>query len=243
MKKWCNAFTTTTSLIHDISSRSRRNMVDRPVVKIKDNATVIKSIMDLIYGFQSSRLVFSAIELGVFEYFHQSDCPKTAKDVSEHLSTNTGATFRFLDALVGLGVLSCEIPDCDNSEKVTYTNSADTEQFLIASSPDSIVPLIKSSALVYPMFMHLEWAVREGCSQWKRVMPNLPGDFFKKVYENEEKMIEFMGCMHGTLRQSRSWILTSFDLSEYKTICDLGGKLYLSLPCYSRFMFLVCFFG
>lgn len=201
-------------------------MVDKSVGKIKDNAGVIKSTMDLIYGFQSSRLVFSAIELGIFEYFHQSNCPQTARDVSENLSTNIAATFRFLDALVGLGFLCCEIPDDKNSEKVTYTNSADTEQFLITSSPDSIVPLAKSSAIVYPMFMHLEWAVREGKSQWERVMSNFPGDFFQKVYQSEEKMVEFMGCMHGTLRQSRSWILQSFDLSEYNTICDLGGKLY-----------------
>ena len=204
-------------------------MVDTELNTVIDNANAIKPVMDLIYGFQSSRLVFSALELGVFECFHQSDCPQTAKDVSDQLSTNPGATVRFLDALVGLGVLNCEIPSDKNAEKVIYSNSSGTEQFLVASSPDSIVALARSSVLVYPMFMHLESAVREGTSQWKRVLQNFPGDFFQKVYQSEEKMVEFMGCMHGTLRQSRSWILQAFDLSQYSTICDLGGKFYFNI--------------
>ena len=52
-------------------------------------------------------------------------------------------------------------------------------------------------------------------------------DMFEKgsgFHSSEEKQYSFMQCMHMFSRMDCPHVIEAFDLSEFDTACDLGGK-------------------
>lgn len=48
--------------------------------------------------------------------------------------------------------------------------------------------------------------------------------FKDAVYDNQEAKLRFMGAMHSIARVTAKAVATAFDLSRFKTACDLGGE-------------------
>lgn len=44
------------------------------------------------------------------------------------------------------------------------------------------------------------------------------------VYYNQEVKLRFMNAMHSIAKVTGRDVATAFDLSGFKTACDLGGK-------------------
>lgn len=48
--------------------------------------------------------------------------------------------------------------------------------------------------------------------------------FKDAVYDNQEVKLRFMTAMHSIARVTGKAVATAFDLSRFKTACDLGGE-------------------
>jgi acetylserotonin N-methyltransferase len=144
--------------------------------------------------------MFAAVELGVFDGERPADC----KDLA-----------RLLDACVALGLLE--------KRGDAYVNTPEAEKFLRSDSPDTLTGYIRySNSALYPMWGHLEDAVREGAPRWKQTF-GWDGPIFSHFFRTPDAMREFQKGMHGFGRLSSPAVVEAFDLSRFHRLVDLGG--------------------
>lgn len=162
--------------------------------------TTCNSVLDLIEAFRRSKTMFAAVELGIFDGRRPTDCQELG---------------RLLDACVSLGLLE--------KTGAAYVNTPEADKFLRSDSPDTLTGYIRySNAVLYPMWAHLEDAVREGTHRWKQTY-GWDGPIFSSFFKTEESMREFMKGMHGFGRLSSPAVVAAFDLSGFHRLVDLGG--------------------
>jgi acetylserotonin N-methyltransferase len=160
-------------------------------------------IIDLIEAFRRSKTMFAAVELGVFEGARPSGCKELP---------------RLLDACVALGLLE-KRPGEDNA----YVNTPVADKYLRADSPDSLAGYIHySNEALYPMWAHLEDAVREGTPRWKQTF-GVEGGIWAGYFRTEQTKRNFLKGMHGFGRISSPPVAAAFDLSRFHRLIDLGG--------------------
>ena len=108
--------------------------------------TTPDKIIELIEAFRRSKTMFAAVKLGIFEGARPADCKELA---------------RLLEACVALGLLE--------KREGIYFNTPQSDKYLRSDSPDSLAGYIQySNEALYPMWEHLEDAVREGTPRWKQ---------------------------------------------------------------------------
>ncbi len=157
-------------------------------------------VLDLIEAFRRSKTMFAAVELGIFDGRRATDCKELP---------------RLLDACVALGLLE--------KHGDHYVNSAVAEKYLRSASPDTLSGYIRySNSALYPMWAHLEDAVREGRHRWKQTF-GLDGPIFSHFFRTEEAMRDFQRGMHGFGQLSSPAIVAAFDLAGFRRLVDLGG--------------------
>jgi acetylserotonin N-methyltransferase len=158
------------------------------------------NILELIDAFRRSKTMFAAVELGIFEGTRPADCK---------------ALPRLLDACVALGLLE--------KRDGVYVNTPESDKYLRSDSPDSLTGYIHySNDALYPMWAHLEDAIREGTPRWKQTF-GLEGGIFSGFFRTEESKREFLKGMHGFGRISSPAVAAAFDLSRFHRLIDLGG--------------------
>ena len=110
-----------------------------------------RTVLDLIEGFRRSKTMYAAVSLGVFDRL--ADGPADAFALTPTGSVDTMT--RLLDACVALGLL--------RKEGERYENTEVAATYLSRSSPGTLAGYIGySNTVLYPMWGHLEDAVREG---------------------------------------------------------------------------------
>jgi acetylserotonin O-methyltransferase len=162
--------------------------------------TTSKNVLDLIDAFRHSKTMFAAVELGIFDGKRPQDCKELG---------------RLLDACVSLGLL----------EKTgdVYSNTAEADKYLRSHSPDTMAGYVRySNDVLYPMWGHLEDAVREGSHRWKQTF-DFEGPIFSHFFRSDEAMREFQRGMHGFGRLSSPAVVAAFDLNRFHRMIDLGG--------------------
>jgi acetylserotonin O-methyltransferase len=162
--------------------------------------TTSNIVLDLIEAFRRSKTMFAAVELGIFDRKRPADYR---------------ALTRLLDACAALGLLA------KNGDQ--YVNTPDADKYLRSDSPDSLTGYIRySNHVLYPMWGHLEDAVREGSHRWKQTF-DLDGPIFSHFFRTEEAMRDFQRGMHGFGCLSSPAVVAAFDLSQFRRLVDLGG--------------------
>jgi acetylserotonin N-methyltransferase len=157
-------------------------------------------ILELIDAFRRSKTMFAAVKLGIFEGARPADCAGLP---------------RLLDACVALGLLE----KCDG----VYVNTAESNKYLRSDSPDALNGYIHySNDALYPMWAHLEDAVREGTPRWKQTF-GVEGGIFSGFFRTEESKCEFLKGMHGFGRLTSPAVAAAFDLGRFRRLIDLGG--------------------
>ena len=193
--------------------QSRKEIVVPPPIPDK--------IQDLIFAFRESKALFAACELGIFDLLHDSKAPQSAEEIAAKMKTEPDATIRLMDTLVALELLQ----KTKQGESWLYTNTKMASQFLTQSSPDSVYGYIKhSNKLLYPLFGNLESAVRVGSNQWMRTFGLSSEEVWKAEYSTEEARLRFLRARHSTSRHFCHAVVKAFDLSEFHSCCDLGGR-------------------
>src|SRR5207249_4366816 len=125
-------------------------------------------IIDLMYAFRTSKVMFTAVRMGVFDRLERG--PAGADVLAGELSANADALERLLDACAGLGLLE----KCDSK----YTNSPLASAYLCRSAAGTLAGYVMfSDQALYPMWGNLEDAVREGSNRWRQTF-DIGGNMF-----------------------------------------------------------------
>ncbi|KAL2081336.1 hypothetical protein ACEWY4_023189 [Coilia grayii] len=179
-------------------------------------------VVELMDGFKASKALFTACKLNVFDVLSDSK-ELSAKEVAKRIKASEEGSTRLLDACVSLGLLERRTHEEDGG--LVYSNTEEASRFLVAGGPLSLHGyILHCNELVWPLFTHLECAVREGANQYERAFGKKSEDLFQDAYyKKEEVKLRFMNAMHSIAKVTAKDLATAFDLSMFKTVCDVGG--------------------
>ncbi|NXV81330.1 ASML protein, partial [Atlantisia rogersi] len=172
-------------------------------------------ILELMDGFRASKALFVASKLKMFDHL-KSKGPLKAVDVANEVGTSVCGTERLLDACAALGLLEKTPQGYSNTDSANTYLASDGEYSLHGY-------IIHSNDHLWPLFTHLESAVKEGSRQNHRAFGKKTEDLFKDCYESPEAKQRFMAAMHSLARLTARDLATAFDLSQFESACDLGG--------------------
>ncbi|XP_069035058.1 probable bifunctional dTTP/UTP pyrophosphatase/methyltransferase protein isoform X2 [Lepisosteus oculatus] len=177
-------------------------------------------IANLLDGFKASKVLFAASKLKVFDLLSHPEGLRAA-EVAEKIPASVVGTERLLDAAVSLGLLE----KSRQGDSVVFKNTEEASRYLVSTSEYSLHGYIMHcNDHVWPLFGHLEHAIREGTSQNERAFGKKSDRLFEDTYyDTKEKTLRFMNAMHSIAKVTAGDVATAFDLSHFKTACDLGG--------------------
>ncbi|XP_047456211.1 probable bifunctional dTTP/UTP pyrophosphatase/methyltransferase protein [Mugil cephalus] len=181
----------------------------------------LKRIGELIDGFKASKALFTATKLRVFDLLHSSPGLDAAQ-VAQEIRASVKGTERLLEACESLGLLKSKDRTC---RKPAYENTDLATCFLRSDAAFSLHGyILRCNDTVWPLFSHLESAVQEGSSLREKAFSETAEDTFQEAgNDSREVKLRFMKAMHGVAKVTGTTVATAFDLSGYKTACDLGG--------------------
>ncbi|XP_041324381.1 probable bifunctional dTTP/UTP pyrophosphatase/methyltransferase protein isoform X2 [Pyrgilauda ruficollis] len=172
-------------------------------------------ILELMDGFRASKALFVASKLKIFDHLKDKG-PVKAVDIANDVGASVCGTERLLDACASLGLL----------EKTPqgYSNTDSANTYLTSDGKYSLHGyIIHSNDHLWPLFTNLESAVKEGSRQNHRAFGKKADDLFKDYYHSQEAKQRFMAAMHSIAHLTARDVATAFDLSQFKSACDLGG--------------------
>ncbi|NWV80549.1 ASML protein, partial [Dasyornis broadbenti] len=178
-------------------------------------AKLPSKILELMDGFRASKALFVASKMKIFDHLKDKG-PMKAVDIANDVGASVCGTERLLDACATLGLL----------EKTPqgYSNTDSANTYLTSDGKYSLHGyIIHSNDHLWPLFTNLESAVKEGIRQNHRAFGKKTDDLFKDYYHSQEVKQRFMAAMHSIAHLTARDVATAFDLSQFKSACDLGG--------------------
>uniref|UniRef100_A0A8C5E7K4 Acetylserotonin O-methyltransferase-like n=1 Tax=Gouania willdenowi TaxID=441366 RepID=A0A8C5E7K4_GOUWI len=177
----------------------------------------IERIMELLDGFKASKALFTASKLGLFDLLHSTP-GLAAAQVAQQIKASVKGTECLLEACASLGLLKA-------CQRAVYENTELAERLLRSDASFSLLGYIEHcNDTIWPLFSHLESAVLEGTPQHGKAFSKKNKDLSQKTCSNSREVKRrFMNAMDSIAKVTGKTIATAFDLSAYKTACDLGG--------------------
>ncbi|XP_075592987.1 putative bifunctional dTTP/UTP pyrophosphatase/methyltransferase protein isoform X2 [Balearica regulorum gibbericeps] len=183
---------------------------------VSESAAKLPSkILELMDGFRASKALFVASKMKIFDHLKDKG-PLKAVDIANEVGTSVCGTERLLDACAALGLLEKTPQGYSNTDSANTYLTLDGEYSLHGY-------IIHSNDHLWPLFTNLESAVKEGSRQNHRAFGKKAEDLFKDYYCSQEVKQRFMAAMHSIAHLTARDVATAFDLSQFKSACDLGG--------------------
>lgn len=197
--------------------------VAQPINSLSADPSVV---IGLIEGFRASKVMFVAVSLGIFDLLERA--PASAANLASELGCQSEPLERLLDASVGLGLL--------HKQEDKYRNQAAASTYLCRANQNTLVGyILYSDKALFPLWAHLENAIREGGPQWEQAF-HQKGSIFDHFFRTDEAMQTFLNGMHGFGLLSSPRVVSAFDLSPYKKMVDLGGATgHLAIAACQRY--------
>ncbi|XP_008165618.1 probable bifunctional dTTP/UTP pyrophosphatase/methyltransferase protein isoform X3 [Chrysemys picta bellii] len=173
-------------------------------------------IVELMDGFRASKALFVASKLKVFDLL-KDKCILKAVDVANKIEASVCGTERLLDACASLGLLE--------KTHQGYSNTDSANTYLVSDREYSLHGyIIHCNDRLWHLFTHLEAAVKEGTMQTHQAFGKETEDLFQdSCYHSVEAKQRFMTAMHNLAKLTARDVATAFDLSPFRSVCDLGG--------------------
>jgi O-methyltransferase domain/Dimerisation domain len=167
-------------------------------------------ILQLGLAFWGSKTLLSAVELGLFSEL--ANGALTMNELGERLGIHPRARRDFLDALVALGMLT--------REGERYANTVETDLFLDRGKASYLGGMLEmANARLYPFWGWLTEALRTGQPQNEA---RTGGNFFAALYEEPERLRQFLHAMTGLSMGASVEIAKRFPFAEYESLVDMG---------------------
>jgi acetylserotonin N-methyltransferase len=170
-------------------------------------------VVDLIEAFRRSKIMFTAVSLGVFDVLEGK--PANAATLAAELRVEAEPLERLLDGCVGLKLL--------RRNGTSYKNEPVASTYLCRNSERALTGyILYSNDVLFRLWGHLEDAVREGTPRWKQEF-GIEGGIFEHFFRTEDAKQTFLQGMHGLGLLSSPKVVEAFDLSRFRRLVDLGG--------------------
>ena len=180
------------------------------------NALSPARIMDVGLGFWPSKVLLSAIELGLFTQLGAKSM--TGSELQEALGLHARANPDFFDTLVALRFLERD----GDGPQARYRNTDETALFLDRNSPQFMAGFLEmANARLYRFWGDLTDGLRTGSAQNEIKHTGAP--MFAELYSKPERLEQFMDAMSGISAANFQALAEKFDFSRYRTLCDVGG--------------------
>lgn len=181
--------------------------------------------MEVGMAFWPSKVVLSAVELGVFTALGGGG--KTGEALRQELGLHTRAVPDFFDTLVALHFLERD----GDGPSAKYRNTAETAMFLDRKSPQFMGGFLEmSNARLYHYWGDLSDGLRTG--QPQNELKRGGNSMFEELYSKPERLEQFMDAMAGISAGNFMAFANAFDFPKFKTMCDVGGATgQLSMMC------------
>lgn len=162
-------------------------------------------IIGMTSSFFDSCVLFTASDLGVFASLAESG-PMDSASLASALQLDQRGTRLLLDACVALELL--------NKEAEIYSNTPETAIFLVPGSPGDLSAAIRYNRDVYAAWGKLNTLVRTG-------KPVEKPEFH--LGQDAERTRTFVLSMHHRALAIGRAVLEELDLTQCKTLLDVGG--------------------
>lgn len=173
-------------------------------------------IMQVGMGFWASKVLLSAVELGVFTALAAG--PRTGAELERDLALHPRATADFLDALVALGLLARD----GDGAAARYRNTAETAAFLVRGGPRYVGGILEmANARLYRFWGDLTPALQSGRPQNEIKHSGRP--MFDELYADPARLEQFMDAMAGVSLMNFTALAEKFDFAGYRSVADIGG--------------------
>jgi hypothetical protein len=174
-------------------------------------------ILQLGFGFWSSRTLLTAVELGLFT--HLAKGPMGLDELRRELGLHPRSARDFLDALVALGMLERE----GEADRSTYRNTPETDLFLDKSKPTYVGGMLEMCARrLYAYWGDLTEGLRTGLPQ-NEIKTGKGGGLFDEIYSSPEALRGFLAAMTGLSLGAARAIAEKFPWRERRTFLDIGA--------------------
>ncbi len=173
-------------------------------------------ILQTAFGFWSSKVLLTAVELDVFSRIGGRRI--TGAALGAELGLHPRGIADFFDALVALKFLDRE----GDGPGAKYFNTPAGELYLDRRSPRYVGGILEMlNARLFKFWHDLPEALRTGKPQ-NEIKHGQKG-MFETLYEEIPRLEQFMGAMTGLSRINFEAFAAKFDFSPFKTHCDVGG--------------------
>lgn len=159
-------------------------------------------IWQMARGFNASRILLTANELGVFAAL--GDEAKTSADVAERIKADRRATDRLMNALVALGLLV--------KEGNLFRNSPDAAEFLVPGKPGYMGGALGHMNNLWDNWSTLTESVCKGTSVLRR-----------EGKARDEWLVPFIAAMHHNASEDAARIAKLVGLEGVRRMLDVGG--------------------
>ncbi len=169
-------------------------------------------IMQIGLGFWGSKMLLSAVELGVFTYL--ANGPLTCNELAQAAGVHPRGSRDFFDALVAMGML--------DRHDGRYSNTHDSNIFLDKNKPSYIGGMLEmANARLYHHWGSLTDGLRTGKPQNEN-KDNGGGNTFDTLYSDPQRLRTFLGAMTGISIPAAAAIARKFPWNKYQTFVDVG---------------------
>lgn len=171
---------------------------------VNDNVNKFRErTLELGYSFFKSKVLLTAVRLDVFNIIGETVL--SAGDISAKMNSNVCATETFLDAMVSLDLLQK-----DNDQ---YFNTEEGKEIFINGRDMYIGDIVILQDVMWDAWSRLSDSVISG-------KPARKPDMFQA---EQSETRGFITAMHNTAMSVAPVISREIDLSDCKTMIDLGG--------------------
>ncbi|HJT81084.1 MAG TPA: methyltransferase [Chthoniobacterales bacterium] len=173
-------------------------------------------IIQVAFGFWSSKVLLSAVELRVFTVLR--DRKMSGAELGKEIGLHPRGIADFLDALVAMKFLERE----GDGPAAKYSNTPLTALYLDRDSPRYIGGILEMlNARLFKFWNDLPEGLRTGKAQNE----TKHGDkgIFEELYADPAKLEQFLDAMTGLSRLNFEAFARKFDFGQYQTLCDVGG--------------------
>lgn len=176
-----------------------------------------ENILQIGLGFWASKALLTAVNMGLFTALAEKGS-MSGNDIKEKFDLHDRGLYDFLDALVALGFLRRE----GLKQTARYGNSPESERFLDRKKPEYIGGILEMcNNRLYPFWGTLDEGLKTGKPQNETKTGGKP--IFELIYADPDKLREFVRAMAGIQMGNFIHFAKTFDFSNYKTLCDVGG--------------------
>ncbi len=190
----------------------------QPLVLAANRAHVCSParIMEVGFSFWSSKVLLTAVELGLFTAL--SGRSMSADDIGNALGLHPRGRYDFLDCLLSMGFLKRD----GEGSGARYGNTPETARFLDRSQPSYVGGMLEMlNARLFGYWNDLGTALKTGQPQNEVKHSETP--LFEALYADPARLEQFMSAMRGISAANFTALAEKFDFSRFHTLCDVGG--------------------